>query len=107
MHLSVYGYIREFQSSINSDNIPDVIKDVIIEFAKFYFKWQQSKSKEGEYKFNDEDPTRIIRNGPKRRFAFLAMDDVVSLDICKVFEWKLEITKIMNQSSRISKRRIH
>lgn len=94
IQLAVDGYIREIKSI---GDIADVIKEIIVAFAKHYFRWQESKSPEGEYKFNDEDPTLII-HGPKRRFTFLAMDDIISLDICKKFEWELEIKQRLKKS---------
>ena len=36
LELAVYGYTKELKLTID---IPDVVKDVIIEFAKFYFNW--------------------------------------------------------------------
>ena len=40
IHLAVYGFIRRIQSSTD---ILDVIKDLILEFAKNHFEWEQSK----------------------------------------------------------------
>ena len=90
IELAIYGYIRKIQLS---SDIPDVIKDVIIEFAKFYFNWKDSKygNENGGFKFNDEDPIRIIK--PAKGWQILAMNDVLSLKTCKIFEWELQIIR--------------
>ena len=94
LEAAVCGFIKEIQLSIES---PDVIKDLIVEFAKFWFNWRHSKYLENHYKFNDEDPTRIIRTSSEN--SFLAMDDVLSLTVCKKFVWELELIKQMNRTS--------
>ena len=95
IELAVYGFANQFKLF---QDIPNVIKDLIIEFAKFYFNWKNSKSGDasGGYQFNDQDPTRIIK--PKRSWVFLAMDDVLSLDICKKFIWEFQILQLIEKS---------
>ena len=88
--LAVYGYIKELGLAVD---IPDVIKEVIIAFAKFYFNWKQSQYIKHAYEFDDEDPTRLIRT-VVGGWIFLAMDEVLSLDIGPRFEWEIEIAKI-------------
>ena len=70
----------------------------MIEFAKFYFNWKNSKSGDasGGYQFDDQDPTRIIK--PKRSLVFLVMDDILSLDICRKFIWDFQILQLIEKS---------
>ena len=86
LELAVYGYIKRVRLF---QDIPDVIKDLIVEFAKFHFNWKQSKSQDG-YKFNEEDPTRITYSG-SQYWTFLAMNNVLSLYACSKFEWESEM----------------
>lgn len=88
LELAVCGFIRELQLSVDT---PNVIQDVIIEFAKTNFNWQNSIWGDNAFILNDEDPTRISVPLRASKTGFLAMDDVLSLDICKKFEWEVEI----------------
>ena len=90
--LAVYGFIKRLKLA---SDIPDVIKNLIIEFTKFYFCWQDSKHGEG-FEFNDEDPTRIKQS--KSGWTFLAMDDILSLDVYKKFTWQLKIEKQLDHT---------
>ena len=94
LELLVYGYINDTKLS---DNFPDVIKEIIIEFTKFYFNWKHSEYHDcygkAPFEFFDGNPARIARlnYGDLQWFAFLAMNDVLSLDVCRKFEWELEM----------------
>ena len=94
LELVIYGYIKELKLS---DDIPDVINDVIIQFAKFYFNWKNSKYNEESYAFKEEDPTRLVRSKANRGWQFLAMDEVVSLDVCRKLEWELKIIELIDR----------
>ena len=83
LELVVYGFVKDIDVLCE---IPNVIKDLIIEFAKFCFNWKNSKHGDG-YTFNDEEPTKLA--APENWWSFLAINDVISSDICDRFEWGL------------------
>lgn len=93
--LAAYGYVKQLTFSLN---IPDVITQLIIKFfPKFYFNWKDSKYGNGVYQFNNADPSRITRSlygNCNEHNAFLTMNHVLSLDVCKRFEWELQIQKL-------------
>ena len=92
LELTVYGYIKELKLFAD---VPDVIKDVIVEFATFYFDWKDSKYREGDYEFHENPAvlTRLTHYG----WSFLALKNVLSLDVCNKLEWELKITKKMHR----------
>ena len=94
LELAVYGYIKELKLS---SNIPDLIKDVIVQFAKYYSNWKNSEYAKDSYESNEEDPTRLIRLKSNRGWLFLAMHDVLSLDVCKTVQWELQIIERIDE----------
>ena len=97
IELAVYGYIKSIKLS---QDIPEVIKDVIVEFAKFYFNWRHSRYPAEAFEFDDKDPSRLIRS-PCGGWTFLAMNDVLSLDISEKFKWEFIIQKNENTGKHI------
>ena len=91
LKLAVYAYVRGISASAE---VPDVIKDVIVEYAKFTFNWKDSKylKYSAAYEFSD-DPFQITKASARYQWQFLAINDIISRDICKIFRWELKIIK--------------
>lgn len=94
---AVSAYIKCIELS---SDIPDVIKDLIFQFAKYFFNWKHSKCVLNAYKFYDKDPGRLIR--AKRGWAFLVVQEPILLNDCRRFIWELELAKIKHVNMRVN-----
>ena len=110
LELAVYGFIQEIKLSCD---IPDVIKNVIIAFAKFCFEWKKSKYGDhganyninSRFIFDNDNPAQLTKTG--NGYLFLALDDILSLNVCKKFEWEFQIAKLLTVRVYFLKYRIN
>ena len=93
INLIVHGYIRRLEAKKKlSNQVPDVIKDLIVDFSKHKscFNWKDSKHGDG-LTFDDNDPNIIKKLSLEYRWTFLIMKYVLSLKVCKTMEWELKL----------------
>eukprot|EP01084_Bolivina_argentea_P013470 25286_1 len=101
---AIYGYVRNVEiNSMLYNNVPNAIKDIIIEYFKYIFNWKDSTH--GSYlTFLDDNIAQI--KSTRQQWIFLTMKHVLSIDelieTCVCFEWEIKMKTINTNGNFIA-----
>lgn len=100
LELAVFGYIRKLEKlrSFHQRFIPNVVKELIISYARNCFSWYTEKHGKG-YRFFEDNAFQAEKT--KGCYSFLTSANILSLDICKKFEWEVTIIE-KNVSDKVA-----